>query len=255
MTTGYRFSANTGFLWKDRPFLDRIRAAAAAGFDAVEFHDEAQAEDAGRLEDVLSETRLPVLGLNVRMGESSGCAAIPERADEARRDIDAAVAVASRIGAGAVHVLAGKTDAADAERAYLASLRHALAASDLTILIEPICRQGIPGYFLNSLDQARRILREIDHPRLKILFDCYHIETEHGDVVGRFRSAVSDVGHVQIASVPARQEPEFGLAAGLDYALVLPAFREAGYHGAFGCEYRPATTTDAGLVWRKAVPA
>lgn len=255
MTTRYRLSANTGFLWKDRPFLERIKAAAAAGFDALEFHDEAQAEDAGRLKDVLSEAGLPILGLNIHMGESSGCAAIPERADEARRDIDAAVAVASRIGAGAVHVLAGKTQAADAERTYLANLRHALAASDLTILIEPICRQGIPGYFLNSLDQAQRILREIDHPRLKILFDCYHIETEHGDVVNRFRDCIADVGHVQIASVPARQEPQFGPDAVLDYGRALPAFREAGYQGQFGCEYRPATTTDAGLVWRDSLPS
>ncbi|MGB7757484.1 MAG: TIM barrel protein [Salinisphaera sp.] len=247
MSDQYQFSANTGFLWPDRPFIDRVRAAAAAGFDAVEFHDEAQSADTAELVDVLSSARLPVLGLNVRMGATAGCAAIPERVDEARRDIDQAIAVADRVGARGVHVLAGKTDAPGAEAAYIATLRYALSVSDLTILIEPICRQAMPDYFLGRLDQAQRILGEIDHPRLKLLFDCYHVQTEHGDVVARLKQCVDDVGHIQIASVPGRNEPELGPVAELDYATVLAAFRDAGYAGMFGCEYRP---TDAGLRWR-----
>ncbi|WP_191334746.1 TIM barrel protein, partial [Allgaiera indica] len=246
MSQRYRFSANTGFLWKDRPFLERLSAAAAAGFEALEFHDEAQSEDPGALAGALAACGLPVLGLNMRMGDTAGCAADPARADAARRDIDAALEVATRIGAGAVHVLAGRV-AADpaAKAAYKAALRHALEAGDRVILIEPICHAAIPGYFLHSLDQALRILREIDHPRLKIMFDCYHIETEHGDVAARLRGCVADVGHVQIASVPGRAEPETGAGATLDYARLLPQIVAAGYGGAFGCEYRPAGTVEA----------
>ena len=96
-----RFSANTGFLYKELPFLDRIRAAAAAGFDAVEFHDEAQGADPGALAAALAETGLPVLGLNVRMGETSGCAAIPGAEAQARADIDAAARVAEATSAPA----------------------------------------------------------------------------------------------------------------------------------------------------------
>lgn len=253
MSQRYRFSANTGFLWKDRPFLNRLRAAAAAGFEALEFHDEAQAEDPAELAEVLAACGLPVLGLNVRMGDTAGCAADPARAAEAWRDIDAALRCAASVGAGAVHVLAGRTEGLGAEAAYKRALRHALDASDRVILIEPICRAAIPGYFLNSLDQARRILREIDHPRLKIMFDCYHIETEHGDVAARFRESAADVGHVQIASVPGRAEPQIGPGAVVDYAQLLPAIVAAGYHGAFGCEYRPAGTVEAGLGWRDAL--
>lgn len=250
MSDQYQFSANTGFLWPDRPFIDRVRAAAAVGFDAVEFHDEAQSADTAELADVLSLARLPVLGMNVRMGATAGCAAIPERVDEARRDIDEAIAVADRVGARGVHVLAGKTDAPGAEAAYIAALRYALSVSDLTILIEPICRQAMPDYFLGRLDQAQRILGEIDHPRLKLLFDCYHVQTEHGDVVARLKECVDDVGHIQIASVPGRNEPEIGPVAELDYARALTEFRDAGYASMFGCEYRPKATTDAGLRWR-----
>lgn len=245
----YRFSANTGFLWKSLPFLERIERAAAAGFEAVEFHDEAQSADPAALDDTLARSGLPVTGLNVRMGETSGCAAIPERADQARREIDAAVALAERLGAGAVHVLAGRTEAAGAEDAFRAALTHALDAGDRTILIEPICRAKMPGYFLHDLGHAARIIDEIGHPRLKILFDCFHVEQEHGDVRARFENNVARVGHVQIASFPDRAEP---FAGALDYSELLPAFRAAGYAGRFGCEYTPAASVEEGLGWRHA---
>jgi hydroxypyruvate isomerase len=239
-----RFSANTGFLWPELPFLDRIRHAAAAGFDAVEFHDEAQRADPAELRAVLDETGLPVCGLNCRMGPTTGCAARPGA--EARRDIDAAIRMADLTGAAAIHVLSGRTDAPEARSVLIANLRHALTQTDRTLLIEPICRAAMPGYFLHDLDQALAILTEVDHPRLKILFDCFHVETEHGGCLSRFRSAAAHVGHVQIAAVPDRGEPDRGA---LDYRRLLPEMQALGYAGAFGCEYRPRAGTHAGLGW------
>ncbi len=244
-----RFSANIGFLWPDLPFLDRIRRAAATGFAAVEFHDEAQRSDPAELQAVLRETGLPVCGLNVRMGPTAGCAAIPGQEDAARRDIEDAIRMAEFCDAAAVHVLSGNTDAAGAGETLKANLRHALAATERIILIEPICRAANPAYFLHDLDQALAILAEVDHPRLKIMFDCYHVETQHGDCLARFRAARQYVGHVQIAGVPDRQEPDRGT---LDHAALLPALRAAGYAGSFGCEYRPRAGTEAGLGWMRA---
>jgi hydroxypyruvate isomerase len=242
------FSANTGFLWPEEPFLGRIRAARAAGFAAVEFHDEAQAADPAALSAALAG--LAVASLNVRMGASAGRAAIPGAEAEARADLAEALAVAERVDAAAIHVLAGRTDAPGAHRTFVAALRHALGQTGRAILIEPICRAAMPGYFLHDLDQARAILAEIDHPRLKLMFDCYHVETAHGRCLERFRAVAPLVGHVQIASVPDRAEPDAGA---LDYRVLLPALREAGYAGAFGCEYRPRSTTAAGLSWRAAL--
>jgi len=237
-----RFSANTGFLFKGLTFLERIGAAAAAGFDAVEFHDEAQDADPRRLAAVLAEARLPVCGLNVRMGDTAGCAAIPGAAARARADIDAAVAVANAIDAGAIHVLSGRTDADTARSCLIENLRYALERCDRIILIEPISRAAITGYFLYDLDQAVGILSDINNPRLKILFDCYHIQMQHGQCLSRFLSVADRVGHVQIASVPGRNEPTSGE---LDYGKLLPQIVRAGYTNAFGCEYRelsPAET-------------
>lgn len=241
-----RFSANTGFLFKDLPFLHRIGAAKAAGFDAVEFHDEAQGVDPDQLAEALEETGLPVCGLNIRMGDTAGCAAIPGSEAQARADIDAAVIVANAVEAGAIHVLSGRTDADPdaARRALIANLRYALDRFDRTILIEPICRAAMPNYFLYDLDQATGILAEVDHPRLKIMFDCYHIETQHGGCLGRFKAVLEQVGHLQIASTPGRNEPTSGE---LDYRALLPDLLRAGYEGAFGCEYRPLVPVDGVL--------
>lgn len=248
--SSWRFSANLGFLWKDRPFLERIGLAAAAGFDAIEFHDDAQACDLDALREALAWANLPVQGLNVRMGASAGCAAIPGMGDQARQDVDTAIAVAEAIGAHAVHVLAGKTAGEGDYTQYLDVLRHSLRNSDLTILIEPISTAAMPGYFLNSLDLATRVIGDVGHERLKILFDCFHIESAHGDVASRFREVAASVGHVQIASVPARTEP---WPSRVDYAELLPVMRACGYRGMFGCEYSPAATVEEGLGWREAL--
>jgi hydroxypyruvate isomerase len=245
----WRFSANLGFLWRELPLPERIRRAAQCGFDALEFHDDVQTADGAVIADALAEAGLPVVAINVHMGETAGSAAFPERADDARRDIDVAVAMAVRIGARAVHVLSGMNRGEAARSAYIAALRHALGASDLEILVEPLSPGAMPGYLVADLAFATAILEEIGHPRLRLLFDCFHIAAVHGDVAALFRDVSAHVGHVQIASWPDRAEP--GTLP--DYAALMPAMRDAGYRGAFGCEYRPATTVEAGLGWRDAL--
>ena len=244
--TSFCFSANTGYLWKEHPFLDRIHQAARHGFDGVEFHDEALYEGRSALKDTLAETGLPVFGLNVRMGQTFGAAAIPGQGEQAKRDVDHAVEIASDIGAASIHVLGGIASGPDAHAAYLQTLRHALAHSDQTILIEPVCQEQLPSFFLRTVEQAASILEEVDHPRLKIMFDCYHVHTESGDVPGLFAAHADRIGHVQIAAAEGRAEPYPGA---LDYSELLPHFRAHGYQGPMGAEYRPAGATEDGLGW------
>lgn len=252
-----RFSANLGFLWTHLPLPERIRAAASAGFDAVEFHDDAQAADLSQLRDLLQETGLPVCALNVRMGATAGCAALAGYEDQARRDVDAALHIAQRLGAGAVHVLAGRSGRDGCAETYMRVLRHALDAGDRMILIEPICRQAMADYFLSDLTMAADILGQIAHPRLKIMFDVFHIGMQDGPgrdmppqqhLAAQFDRHAPQVGHVQLASLPGRNEP--GVRDWLDPVALTAHIRGAGYAGAFGCEYRPLGRVEDGLHWR-----
>ena len=156
-----RFSANLGFLWTELPLPAAIMAAAKAGFDAVECHwpfDVPSSE----IMAALTATKLPMLGLNTRRGNVDagdfGLAACVGREDEARRYIDEAVDYAAAIGAGSVHVMAGRTDRnAAAETAYCDALAYAGAAAarhDMTVLIEPINQRDVANYHLSTVESG-----------------------------------------------------------------------------------------------------
>lgn len=245
-----KFSANLGFLWAELALPDAIRAAAAAGFDAVECHwpydspPEAVAA-------ALAETGLRMLGLNTRRGDpargENGLSALPGREAEARAAIDEAIAYAKAIGCGAVHVMAGNSSGPLARAAFVANLRHACARADgLTILIEPLNPYNAPGYFLNGTGLAADIIREVDHPALRMMFDFYHLQIIEGDVSRRFAALQPMVGHVQVASVPDRGAPDHGE---LDYGHVFALLRQLGWDRPIGAEYLPQGPTPPTLGW------
>jgi 2-dehydrotetronate isomerase len=247
-----RFSANLGFLFTDRPLPQAIRAAAAAGFDAVECHfpyDTPAAEVAR----ALADTGLPMLGLNTRPGDRTrgefGLAALPGREEDARAAIVQAVDYAAATGTGAVHVMAGVTDDPRAPATFAANLAFACdraAPHGITILIEPLNPRDVPGYHLLDAGHAARIIAEAGRANLRLMFDCYHLQITGGDLAMRFRDLRPIVGHVQFAGVPDRAEPDRGE---VDYGWLLPRLAAEGWHAPFGAEYRPAGTTEAGLGW------
>ena len=242
------FSANLGFLWKDRPFLERIAAAKAADFPVVEFHDDAQAAGAEAVKAALGGT--PVAGLNVRHHDTNGISGLPGREEEAARDIADAVAIARAVGAGAVHVMAGRTTEAGAAARYVARLGEAAAgAPDLTFLIEPLCPQAVPGYLVPNLEAGLGLLEQVGRDNVKIMYDCYHMQSTGGDLLARYRAHRDAIGHIQIAGGSTRAEPDRGE---IDYRWLIPALQDAGYTGAFGAEYTPSGPTDDTLGWRDA---
>ncbi|MEM7694178.1 MAG: TIM barrel protein [Pseudomonadota bacterium] len=242
-----KFSANLGFLWADRPLPAAIRAAKATGFDAVECHWPYETPvDAVRA--ALTETGLSMLGLNTRRGEAgqNGLSALPGREGDARAAIDEAIAYADAIDAGAIHVMAGFAAGPAAHAAFVANLRYAADSTARTILIEPLNRHDAPKYFLTNTDQAADILREVDRPNAKLMFDCYHVGRTEGDVTTRFEALLPLVGHVQFASVPHRGRPDEGE---LDLGFVLPRLAALGWEAPMGAEYKPGGDTEATLSW------
>ena len=265
-------SANLGFLWTELSLPDAIRAAAAAGFDAVECHSP-YAVDRAEVRHALDETGLPLLGINTAPGDtpttSPGLAALPGHEAEARRLIDQAIDYATSLGCAHIHVMAGKTAGPDAHATYVSNLTYAAerattASDSLRILIEPLNPRDLPGYFLADLEQAAAVVSEVTDRTgstagngtaangaagvVGVMFDCYHVQLTGGDLLHRFETHLPLIGHVQFAGVPHRSEPDTGE---VDYAWLLPQLVAAGYQGYVGAEYRPATTTEAGLAWMR----
>lgn len=247
------FSANLGFLWADIPLPDAILEAKHAGFSAVELHWP-YATPAQEVKAALEETGLPCLGLNTQRGDvaagDNGCAAIPGREAEARGYIDEALAYARIIGAPNVHVMAGFTDRSSASKACFAqNLRYACAQAALTqraILVEPLNIHDAPGYHISTIQQAQETLSAVDLPNLKIMFDCYHLQIMQGDLLRLFNACQSQIGHIQIAGVPNRGEPDAGE---LNYPWLLAEFQARGWAAPIGAEYKPRGSIDGRLKW------
>ncbi len=246
-----RFSANLGFLWQELALPDAIRAAAAAGFDAVECHWPygVPADDVAA---VLHQTGLPMLGLNTTRGLAgeNGLSALPGRGAEARAAVDQALAYAQVTQTRAVHVMAGFADGDSAHAAYVETLRYACAAAQgRMILIEPLNHYDAPGYFLRTTAQAEAIIAEVGAPNLKLMFDCYHVQLTEGDVTHRLERLLPLIGHVQVASVPDRGAPDHGE---LHYPHVWEVLTRLGWDAPVGAEYRPGGETEATLGWMRA---
>lgn len=245
-----RFSANLGFLWRELPLDQAIHAASDAGFAAVECHFPFDIPPA-RIKAALAATGLRMLALNTAPGDRAagdfGLAALPHRIPEARAAITSAIDYAQAIGAGAVHVMSGKATGPDAYDTFADNLRFALArAEGLTILIEPINRIDVPGYFLGDIATAQSLVAEIAAPDLRIMADCYHIAQMGHDVVATLTALAPVLGHVQIAGHPGRGTPESG---SLDYGPIFAALTALGWDKPIGAEYTPAGATGDSLKW------
>lgn len=250
-----RFSANLGFLWTDLPLPDAIRAAKAAGFDAVECHWP-YAVPAAEVVQALTETGLPMLGLNTRRGDvgrgENGLAALPGREPEARAAIDEAIAYATAIGARNVHVMGGVASGPQAWATYRDNLAYACrqaAAVGLTILIEPLNTRDAPGYILKTTSEARDLIADLGLANLKLMFDCYHVQIMEGDLTRRLTDLLSVIGHIQFAGVPDRGRPDRGE---VHYPHVFAHVAALGWDAPLGAEYRPGGPTEATLGWLRA---
>lgn len=248
-----RYSANVGFLWHELGLCDAIRAAAKAGFDAVECHWPYELPTADVIA-VLEETGLPLLGINTVRGDAEagdfGLSALPGREDAAIAAIDAAIAYGAEIGCRNVHVMAGKTGGGTAaEAVYQKNLDYACtlaAPHGMNILIEPMNDRDAPGYHLTTVEAGVKTIEAVGKPNLKVMFDCYHVQIMQGDIRKRLEANLAHVGHIQFAAVPDRGEPDAGE---LNYPDILAAIDAMGYEGYVGAEYKPRGTTDEGIGW------
>ena len=242
-----QFSANLGFLWSELSLPDAIRAAHQAGFDAVECHWPFETAT-GAVTQALQETGLPMLGLNTRRGDTNGLCAVPGQEMAARAAIDEAIAYAQAINAKSVHLMAGVATGPAAEESFLKALTYAVeqAPADMMLLIEPLNPFDAPGYFLRDTRQACSILAQLEHPNLRLMFDCYHVARTEGDVLSRLQETRQSIGHIQFAGVPDRGAPDVG---SLDYGPIFAHLDDTGWDKPLGAEYKPGGPTERSLGW------
>jgi hydroxypyruvate isomerase len=249
-----RFAANLGYLFTDRPLLERIDAAAASGFKAIElqFPYDVPASD---VKAAIIRNRLTVLGINTPPGDGEGAfglAAVPGREKEFRALFARALDYIAAVGGSAVHCLAGKVAPEQrpaAERVFIDNLRTSAdlaAAKKVNLLIEPINARDRPNYFLNHVEHAADIVAKTGKPNVRVQFDFYHVQIVGGDLLYRLEKYLPVIGHLQCAAVPSRHEPDEGE---INYRYVFEAVDRLGYTGWIGAEYRPRGHTEDGLGW------
>jgi hydroxypyruvate isomerase len=254
-----RFAANLTFMYGEHPFPERFAAAAKDGFTAVEYlfpyeHPPEQ------LASWLKQHGLRQVLFNAPPGDwaagDRGLVSLPGREEEFRAAMHKALQYARILQCPRIHVMAGVhtrgVDRAVMRKTFVGNLQWAAEIAEdagVGLLIEPINPRDMPGYFLNRQDEAHSIVEEVKSPALQVQMDLYHCQIVEGDVSMKLRKYLPHgVGHIQIASVPSRNEPDSGE---LNYDYVFGVMEEVGYKGWIGCEYRPRAGTSEGLGWLK----
>ena len=251
-----RFAANLSTMFTDRPFAERIAAAAQAGFGAVEcqFPYEVAAEE---LQARLEAAGVELVLLNTPPGDFAagerGLAGLPGREADFEAALGRALAYAEALACPMIHVMSGVQPEGTGKEACLevlkANLRHAAEAcarAGRLALIEPINTRDIPGYLLNTPAEGAALIAELDQPSLRLQFDFYHAQIMAGDLARSFERHQAITAHVQIAGVPERHEPDRGE---VHYPYLFDLLDRRGYGGWVGCEYVPAGATEDGLGW------
>lgn len=251
-----RFAANLTMMFTELPFLDRFESASKAGFKAVEYlfpYDFAETELTARLKRFGLEQILHNLPAGNWGAGERGIAILPGRVKEFRSGVDKAIAYATALGCQQVNCLCGIKPAGIAhavlEETLIANLAYAadkLKQAGIALLVEPINRIDIPGFYLGTTKQALALIAKVGSDNLFLQYDIYHMQIMEGDLARTMMQHLPIIRHIQLADNPGRHEPGTGE---INYPFLFNHLDRIGYSGWIGCEYKPRTTTEAGLHW------
>ena len=255
-----KFAANLTMLFTEHAFLDRFDHAAKAGFKAVEFLFP-YAFNPGEIKRRLDANGLQLVLHNLPAGNwdagERGIACHPDRVSEFREGVEQAIGYAQVLGVRQLNCLVGKASAGVADGVLrqtvvdnLSFAAESLKKAGLRLLIEPINTFDIPGFYLNRTVQAAGLLVEVGADNAFIQYDIYHAQRMEGELAATMEKYLPRIGHIQLADNPGRNEPGTGE---INYPFLFAHLDRIGYDGWIGCEYKPATTTEAGLGWRQAL--
>ncbi len=251
-----RFAANLSMLFTEVPLLERFERAARSGFSTVELQFPYEAP-ALSIRDRLVANRLTMVLHNLPAGNwaggERGIACLPDRVEEFRAGVSQAIAYATTLGVKQLNCLAGKAPAGVADavvrQTFVDNLKFAAAAlkeAGLNLLIEPVNNFDVPGFWLSNSTLALSVMDEVGADNLFLQYDVYHAQRSEGELGATLSKHLARIGHIQVADNPGRNEPGTGE---INYGFLFEHLVKIGYKGHVGCEYKPATTTEAGLAW------
>jgi hydroxypyruvate isomerase len=253
-----KFCANLSFLYDEHPFVERFAAAAASGFKGVEYFSPYE-QDKNAIAEQLQKHDLTQVLFNLPAGDlaksEKGMACHPDRVGEFQDSVGRAIEYAKALGCKQVNCLAGIRPEAPEERqraALVANLKFAalkLREAGVKLLVEPINTRDIPGFYLTRSRQALDLIDEVGSDNLYLQYDVYHMQVMEGDLANTIEAQLHRIAHMQIADNPGRNEPGTGE---INYDFLFEHIDRIGYQGWIGCEYKPKTTTEAGLEWVEA---
>ena len=254
-----KLSANLSLLFNETEFLGRFKRAKNNGFDAVEFQFPYDF-DAQLIKQEIDKNNLFLCIFNSPPGDfengDRGLACLENRESEFRETIFKAISYSKILQCKNIHVMSGLLDKINpihAKKIYIENLKWAcdqFEINDINLLIEPINQRNIPKYFLSSTDLAIEIIDEVKRENIKLLFDIYHHQIIRGDVTKYLEKLLPYIGHIQIAGIPNRNEPD---QSELDYQYIFNLIEKLNYNGFIGCEYNPKKDTISGLKWRNKI--
>ncbi|SLN36357.1 hydroxypyruvate isomerase family protein [Roseisalinus antarcticus] len=248
-----RVCANLSMLFTERPMMERFAAAAQAGFEAVEIHDPAEADEAP-IAAALSRHGLALASITCPPADGAdpsslqASAALPGAEARFRTDWTRACRSARALGAERMHLVAGVGEGPEAGETFARNVAWAASQDPaVQLTIEPVCGDDLPGAFLDDYSVALAVLEDVAAPNLSLRFDTYHAHRMTGDVIGTWAAVRAHVGHVQIAHHHGRQEPGRGE---IDFPAFLARLDMDGYAGWVCAEYVPSGEPAASLGWR-----
>lgn len=251
-----KFCANLSFMFQESTsLLERYNLAKKAGFRAVEcaFPYEYSLEDVKKAKENAGVDQILI---NVFVGDVTkgelGFAAIPGKEDEFKKSLELAVQYAKALNCSRIHIMSGRVEDVTKEHndVYESNMRLAatlLEKEDITGLIEPINPYSVPGYFMNNFEKGLELVKRINSPRLKLMMDLFHLQHLNGNLTNNITSLLPYVGHIQVAQVPHRHEPD--TPGEVSYPYVFSLLEKLKYNGWIGLEYKPAEKTADGLKW------
>ncbi len=254
-----KFAANLTTMFPELKAPERFKAAARAGFRAVEFLRPYE-YPTELVREWLEENRLQFLLLNTlgRLSDATepGASVIPGREGEFREIMDRALTCCTALDGRFIHVTAGAVpenlSVEACEETFVANLQevapHA-ADAGIILLLEPLNTRTMPGYLHTDTAHTRRIIEATGAPNIKLQYDFFHMQIMQGDHVETLARDLDIIGHVQFSSVPGRHEPQFGE---LNFEYLFRYLDDMGYDGWVGCEYSPKGDSWDGLSWAEA---